>query len=228
MKPFCGQWKDWMVLITSPGDWILTGGKLIRCTVDRNITCLQEEERKDREEEKNNDVHDHRQRKWESRSVSAPPSLCWEEMREGRRSCMRRKDSAIKGWFMACLLRCDLRVKERLFVECLLAGNLLHRFGCHVVVAWWSVYMLAQGIKIRSVKIYMTVSPWVCFVCLLCRVANSWILLQHIICFSSGTFWKALAVFLKIAWGQYCSYHIYLVLSVTYTPVSDNNDYIHL
>lgn len=35
-----------MVLITSLGDWILTGGKLIRCTVDRNITCLQEEERK--------------------------------------------------------------------------------------------------------------------------------------------------------------------------------------
>lgn len=33
-----------MVLITSLGDWILTGGKLIRCTVDRNITCLQEEE----------------------------------------------------------------------------------------------------------------------------------------------------------------------------------------
>lgn len=39
-----------MVPITSPGDWILTGGKLIRCTVDRNITCLQEEERKEREE----------------------------------------------------------------------------------------------------------------------------------------------------------------------------------
>lgn len=35
-----------MVLITSLGDWILTGGKLIRCTVDRNITCLQEEERR--------------------------------------------------------------------------------------------------------------------------------------------------------------------------------------
>ncbi len=36
-----------MVLITSLGDWILTGGKLIRCTVDRNITCLQEEERRE-------------------------------------------------------------------------------------------------------------------------------------------------------------------------------------
>lgn len=34
-----------MLLITGLGDWILTGGKLIRCTVDRNITCLQEEER---------------------------------------------------------------------------------------------------------------------------------------------------------------------------------------
>ena len=31
-----------MVLITSLGDWILTGGKVIRCTVDRNITCLEE------------------------------------------------------------------------------------------------------------------------------------------------------------------------------------------
>lgn len=35
-----------MVLITSLGNQILTGGKLIRCTVDRNITCLQEEERR--------------------------------------------------------------------------------------------------------------------------------------------------------------------------------------
>lgn len=34
-----------MVLITGLGDWILTGGKVIRCTVDRNITCLEEEER---------------------------------------------------------------------------------------------------------------------------------------------------------------------------------------
>lgn len=36
-----------MLLITSLGDRILTGGKLIRCTVERNITCLQEEERRE-------------------------------------------------------------------------------------------------------------------------------------------------------------------------------------
>jgi len=49
MKPFFGQWKEWMVLITCLGDQILTGGKLIRCTVDRNITCLHEEARGERD-----------------------------------------------------------------------------------------------------------------------------------------------------------------------------------
>ena len=29
------------LIIITVGDWILTGGKLIRCTEDRNITCLQ-------------------------------------------------------------------------------------------------------------------------------------------------------------------------------------------
>lgn len=72
-----------MVLITSLGDQILTGGKLIRCTVDRNITCLQGEERREKKggwlskkkkrerrtmtgrvrEEKSKAVHDQRQRK---------------------------------------------------------------------------------------------------------------------------------------------------------------------
>ena len=29
------------LIIITVGDWILTGGKLIRCTEERNITCLQ-------------------------------------------------------------------------------------------------------------------------------------------------------------------------------------------
>lgn len=105
-------------------------------------------ERRTVREERDKDVHDHRQRKWESRLVIAPPSLCCEEMREGRRSYVRRKDSAIKGWFTGCLLFCDLRAKERLFVECLLAGDLLHWFCRHIVVARWCVYVLARGKKI--------------------------------------------------------------------------------
>lgn len=48
---------------------------------------------------------------------------------------------------MACLLHCDLKVKEWLFVECLLAGNFLHWFRCHTVVTRRRVYVLAQGEK---------------------------------------------------------------------------------
>ena len=39
------------LIIITVGDWILTGGKLIRCTEDRNITCLQRRER-ERERER--------------------------------------------------------------------------------------------------------------------------------------------------------------------------------
>ena len=130
-------------------------------------------------------MHDQRQRKWESRLVIAPPSLCCEEMREGRRSCMRGKDSAIKGWFMGCLLRCDLRVKERLFVECLLAGNLLHRLHCHIVVARRSVYMLAQGIKIKTcLNIHDSINISSFFLCLMCYIGNSWFVFPTHLLFS--------------------------------------------
>lgn len=192
MKPFCGQWKDWMVLITSLGDQILTGGKLIRCTVDRNITCLQGEERREKGgwlSKKKRERGEQWQEEWEKKRVR--PCMIrgreneragwwilhlWDvrKIREERRSWMRRKDSAIKGWFMGCLLRCDLRVKERLFVESLLAGNLLHRFRCHIVVARWSVYMLARGIKIKKcLNIYdsITMGLFVCVcMCVLCYV----------------------------------------------------------
>lgn len=48
---------------------------------------------------------------------------------------------------MACLRRCDLKVKEWLFVERLLAGDLLHWCRCHIVVTRRSVYVLAEGEK---------------------------------------------------------------------------------
>lgn len=128
-------------------------------------------------------VHDQRQRKWENRLVFAPPSLCCEEMREGSRSCVKRKASAIKGWFIGCLLCCDLRVKERLFVEGLLAGNLLHWFHCHIVVARWSVYMLARGIKIKKCfNIYDSITMGLFCVCCVTS-PTACFSFQHISCF---------------------------------------------
>lgn len=82
-----------MVLISSLGDWILTGGKLIRCTVDRNITCLQEERTREGE-----CLSKKKRESRESRMVIAPPSLCCEEIKEGRRSCVRRKRSRDDSW----------------------------------------------------------------------------------------------------------------------------------
>lgn len=40
-----------------------------------------------------------------------------------------------------------LRAEQRFSMERSLAGNLLHRFGCHIVVTWRRVYMLAGEIK---------------------------------------------------------------------------------
>lgn len=63
---------------------------------------------------------------------------------------------------MACLRRCDLKVKEWLFVERLLAGDLLHWSRCHIVVTWRSVYVLAEGEKEDKdvfLNIYTKVSP---------------------------------------------------------------------
>lgn len=116
-----------------------------------------------------------RQRKWESSLVIAPLSLCCEEMREEGEFVRRGRIPRSRGWFMRCLLRCDLRVKERLFVECLLAGNLLHWFCCHIVVARRSVYMLAQGIKIKKcLNVYDSITMSL-LLCLLCCIADSWL-----------------------------------------------------
>lgn len=66
-------------------------------------------------------------------------------------------------------------VKERLSVECLLAGNLFHWFWCHIVVTWRSVYVLAGGIKVEkswNVRDCLTTSWIFVIAAVVCWVAS--------------------------------------------------------